>query len=575
MKYKIVLLFLLGAFLFQSCKTFKNTDKSNKGKPLTEKMRYKESDLFTQAVILKVTGKYTEAEEMMKKALEIDSLDPAANYQEAKILTILGRKDEAVEFAAKAMKLDENNKWYKKLYADLQKAAGNYKEYLDTYKILAEKYPEDIDFLTELAFAYYFTGDYENAVFYYNKLEQKIGLNEMLTKQIAELYTRIGQPEKAVDAYQKLINAFPDEKHYYALLAEYCLKNNMPEKAKYAYEKILELDPADPYVHISLAGFYRKNGDPEKAFDQLKKGFENKNLDLKTKINLLLTYYSGKLDETQKKEALELSEILKKVHPGEDLSEAFYATMLYENKRYQEAEIITRKIIKNNNTNYASWEQLLFCDLYLSRYDTLAADADSAVDLFPNQPIPYWLGGIANFQLKNFNKAKTLLENAKELTVNNNALLEQIYSILGDTYNKLKMYDKSYEAYEKVLAINPENSIVLNNYAYYLSLRNLNLDKAEKMAAKAVELDPYNQNNLDTYAWVFYKLKKYDKALMWEQKALDNGGDSSGVVLEHMGDIYYQLGNKTEALKWWKKASEKKNHSDLLDKKIKDGKLYE
>ena len=575
MKYKIVLLFLLGAFLFQSCKTFKNTDKSNKGKPLTEKMRYKESDLFTQAVILKITGKYTEAEEMMKKALEIDSLDPAANYQEAKILTILGRKDEAVEFAAKAMKLDENNKWYKKLYADLQKAAGNYKEYLDTYKILAEKYPEDIDFLTELAFAYYFTGDYENAVFNYNKLEQKIGLNEMLTKQIAELYTRIGQPEKAVDAYQKLINAFPDEKHYYALLAEYCLKNNMPEKAKYAYEKILELDPADPYVHISLAGFYRKNGDPEKAFDELKKGFENKNLDLKTKINLLLTYYSGKLDETQKKEALELSEILKKVHPGEDLSEAFYATMLYENKRYQEAEIITRKIIKNNNTNYASWEQLLFCDLYLSRYDTLAADADSAVDLFPNQPIPYWLGGIANFQLKNFNKAKTLLENAKELTVNNNALLEQIYSILGDTYNKLKMYDKSYEAYEKVLAINPENSIVLNNYAYYLSLRNLNLDKAEKMAAKAVELDPYNQNNLDTYAWVFYKLKKYDKALMWEQKAIDNGGNSSGVVLEHMGDIYYQLGNKTEALKWWKKASEKKNHSDLLDKKIKDGKLYE
>ncbi len=575
MKYKIVITVLLGLFVFQSCKTFKHIDKNKEAKPLTEKMRYNESDLFTQAVILKVTGKYQEAEEMMKKALAIDSLDPAANYQEAKILTILGRKDEAVEYAEKAMKLDENNKWYKKLYADLQKAAGNYGEYLKTYKELSEQYPEDVDFLTELAFAYYFTGDYENAVKYYNKLEEKVGLNEMLTKQIAELYTRTGQPEKAVEAYQKLIKAFPDEKHYYALLAEYCSKNNMPEKAESAYKKILELDPDDPYVHISLASFYRKNGNPQKALNELKKGFENKNLDLKTKINLLLTYYSGTLNESQKKEALELSEILKKVHPGEDLSEAFYATMLYENQKYKEAEVITRKIVKANNTNYAMWEQLLFCDLYLSRYDTLAADADSAIDMFPNQPIPYWLGGIANFQIKNFEKAKTLLENAKDLTVNNNALLEQIYSILGDTYNELKMYDKSYEAYDKVLQINPENSIVLNNYAYYLSLRGQQLDKAEKMAAKAVQLDPYNQNNLDTYAWVFYKQKKYDKALEWEQKALDNGGDSSGVVLEHMGDIYYQLGKPDEAIKWWKKAQKKKDHSDLLDKKIKDGKLYE
>ncbi len=575
MKLKIAIIFVLSLFALQSCKTFKHIDKKQEAKPLTEKMRYKESDLFTQAVILKVTGKYQEAEEMMKKALAIDSLDPAANYQEAKILTILGRKDEAVEYAAKAMKLDNNNKWYKKLYADLQKANGNYREYLKTYEELAKQYPEDVDFLTELAFAYYFTGDYENAVKYYSQLEEKMGLNEMLTKQIAELYSRLGQPEKAVEAYQKLIDAFPDEKHYYALLAEYCSKNNMPEKAEKAYKKILEIDPADPYVHISLADFYRKNGNPEKAFDELKKGFENKNLDLKTKINLLLTYYSGTLSQDQKKEALELSEILKRVHPGKDLSEAFYATMLYENQRYKEAEVVTRKVVKANITNYAMWEQLLFCDLYLSRYDTLAADADSAVDMFPNQPIPYWLGGIANFQLKNFEKAKTLLENAKDLTVNNKALLEQIYSVLGDTYNELKMYDKSYDAYDKVLAINPNNSIVLNNYAYYLSLRNEQLDKAEQMAAKAVELDPYNQNNLDTYAWVFYKQKKYDKALEWEQKAIDNGGDSSGVVLEHMGDIYYQLGNKEEALKWWKKAKTKKDHSDLLDKKIKDGKLYE
>ena len=99
--------------------------------------------------------------------------------------------------------------------------------------------------------------------------------------------------------------------------------------------------------------------------------------------------------------------------------------------------------------------------------------------------------------------------------------------------------------------------------------------QAEKMAKLAVELDPYNQNNLDTYAWVLYKLNKYDKALEWIEKAYNNGGKESGVVLEHYGDILYQLGSKDKALDFWKQALEKEDYSDLLNKKVDDQKLYE
>ncbi len=561
--------------IFSSCSTGKKLKKHPGKQPLTEAMKYKESDLFTQAVILHETGKPEEAQEKISEALAIDPNDPAANYQEAKILSDLARKDEALVYAKKAKNLDPSNKWYKKLYADLEKRNGNYKEYLTTYEELVNEYPDDPNLLNELAFAYYFTGDYKKAVAAFEKIEEREGLNEMFSTKIAALYSRIGKPEKGAEEYDKLIKAFPDEKRYYAMKAEYCVKNKLPECAENSYRKIMEIDPEDPYVHISLSDFYRKNKNPEKSFEELKLGFENPKLDLKTKINLLLNYYSGSLTEEQKKQALELSEILKKVHPDEELSDAFYATMLYENRQYKEAERITRKIIKNNKTNYAMWEQLLFCDLYLSKYDTLVNDADSAIEMFPNQPIPYLLGGIGSFQNKNYEKAKNLLETGKDLVVNNNALLEQFYSTLGDTYNELKMYPESYAAYDKVLELNPDNSIVLNNYAYYLSLRSEHLEKAEKMAKKAVTLDPYNQNNLDTYAWVFYKLKKYNDALEWEKKALANGGDSSGVVLEHLGDIYYQLGKKDEALKYWKQAVNKKDHSDLLEKKIKEKKLYE
>jgi tetratricopeptide (TPR) repeat protein len=249
--------------------------------------------------------------------------------------------------------------------------------------------------------------------------------------------------------------------------------------------------------------------------------------------------------------------------------------MLYENKEYEEARTILKTILKEDAGNYAAWEQLLFADMYLEDFAALAADAEDAIDIFPNYPLPYFFAGIGNFQLKDYEKAKAYLESGKDFVINNNALLEQFYSSLGDTYNELGNYEASYAAYEKVLSINPSSQYVLNNYAYYLSLRSEKLDKAEEMAKRAVEIDPYSPHYLDTYSWVFYKQGKFKEAREWIEKAYRNGGDTSGVVLEHFGDILYQLGETEEALKYWKKAKERKEHSEFLEKKIKNKKLYE
>lgn len=232
-------------------------------------------------------------------------------------------------------------------------------------------------------------------------------------------------------------------------------------------------------------------------------------------------------------------------------------------------------IVKENTGNYAIWEKLLFCDLFLEQNELLAADAEVVVDYFPTYPLPYYFAGISNYQLKDYVKAQAYLKSGIDFVVNNNNLLEQFYSSLGDTYHAMDNFAASYEAYDKALAINAENVYVLNNYAYYLSLSSEKLDKAEKMARKAVDLDPYNSNFLDTYAWVLYQQKKYKEALEWIKKAYGNGGAESGVVLEHYGDILFQLGEKEEALNYWKLAKKQKDYSGLLDKKIKDKQLYE
>ncbi len=569
------MLLMIGGQAFTQGRHHHKSKRQLKELKLTEQKNYQEADLFARAITYKETGRLKQADSLLSLVLKINPGDAAANYEKARLLSAYGKNKEALVLAGNAVEQDSINKWYQVLYADLSKANGDYKSYLNTYKKLCKKEPGNLRFQNELAFAYYFTGDYKHAVQTYRIVKMLMGVNPQLTKQIADLYLRLNEKDSALVQYEQLVKYNPENSRAYAMLAEFASKNSLPKTAEWAYRQIIRLNPQDPYVHISLADFYRKEGKPSKSFDELKKGFANTGLDTKTKVNLLLTYYSGKLTDNQKAQALELAEVIKSAHPDDSLADSFYASMLYTNKKYEEARPLFRKLLVKDQGNYNYWEQLLFCDLYLNDDKALEVDATTASIHFPQKPIPFFLGGIASFQLKKFKAAKVFLEKSRELAYGNNALLENIYSTLGDTYHELKENAAAYKAYDEVLRLNSENTIVLNNYAYYLALDGVRLDKAATLAKKAVDLDPYNQNNLDTYAWVLYKQKKYNHALKWEQKAMDNGGKTSGVVVEHYGDILYRLGKHKEALTQWKKAAGLKDHSKLLKKKIKTGKLYE
>ena len=162
-----------------------------------------------------------------------------------------------------------------------------------------------------------------------------------------------------------------------------------------------------------------------------------------------------------------------------------------------------------------------------------------------------------------------------EFIIDNDKLFLEFYSSLAASYHATKQYNLSDSLYEKVLEIDPENVIVLNNYSYYLSLRKVNLDKAKEMSFKCNNIEIDNGTYQDTYAWVLYQRKEFKEAKKWMLKSLNNGSDKSAVVVEHYGDILYQLGEIKEAIIQWKMAKRLGEGSKLLDKKIKDTVLYE
>ncbi len=332
----------------------------------------------------------------------------------------------------------------------------------------------------------------------------------------------------------------------------------MQDKGLETYRKIQQADPGNPYVHMSMADYYRKNGEKEKAYEELKQGFQNPNLDIDTKITILISFFNiNQLPDDAKPVVYELSRILTTTHPNDPKAHSIYGDFLVQDKKNAEARDEYLRVIALDSSKFVVWEEVLRLDLVLEKYDHLVEYGNRAIELFPDQPVPFMFTGIARFELKQYEDAVKKFNEGLKLVANNDELLSEFYMYLGDTYHSLKDTVESDMAYEKSLSIKKDNAYVLNNYAYYLSLRNQDLDKAETMSKKAVTLDPKNSSFQDTYGWVLYKLQRYDDARTWVGKALEDSDSVSAEVMEHYGDILYKLGDIDHALEYWQKAKAK------------------
>ena len=575
------LILLAGFLMIHACKSSSRVQSEKPPENLKKKTEQQQergdnSRFFLDGVKQKSLGNTEQAINFFQKAIEVNPEEPAAHYELAKLLVKKNKLDEALYETQRAAELDPDNDWYKLLLANIYEKKGQYQESLEVWEELVQKNPDNIEYKFELAGKYIFAGEKKKAIELFDEIEERAGINEQLSIQKQKLYQSLGEEEKAIGEIQKLIQNNPAESRYYALLAEAYMNQGNREKALEAYKKISEIDPEDPYVHISLSDFYRKSGEQEKAFEELKLGFKNPQLDIDTKVQILLAYYTvNQLYSEYKDQALALSEILIEAHPEEPKAHSIHADLLYQQDKFEEAREAFRKVISIDSGKYVVWEQLLFIEAELEDYKAMKREASRAVELFPQQPLLYFFAGVSEAQLKNYEEAVRYLERGKTFVIENNPLLIQFYANLGDNYNQLGKHEKSDEYYEKALELDPNNSLVLNNYAYYLSLRGINLEKAKTMAEKAVQLDSANSANLDTYAWVLFKLGEFEAAEKQIIKAMEYGGEQDGTLHEHYGDILYKLGKKKEALQRWKKAKELGGYSELLEQKLKDRKYYE
>ena len=584
MKFIINCVFISLLFALVSCK---NTGKVASG-PENKKLGQTGTDEkqatlqynYFNAVKEKLLGNTDKAIDLFSQVLRVDPTNHAAMYELAGIYIDKNKINDALHFSKNAADLNPANEWYQLQLAEIYNKTNQPKEAIAVYEKLAKQHPGKPDYLFQLAEAYLYAGKQQEAIKTYDKVEENIGISKELTMQKERIYLRMGKIDKAALEIEKFININPNDPDGYSLLIEMYLANNMNDKAMETIKRLQAVDPDNPHIALSMAEYYRSSGEREKSFSELKKAFASPQLNSDIKLQILSSYLPLVGQNTEQsnemlEQALELCKLLSDNHVNEANAHAVYGDFLSIAKKPAEARDQYRLALAIDGKNMQAWTQLLILESELREFNAMEKEADDALELYPEQSVFYLFSGIAKSQNnKNAAAIKVLLSGSK-LVVDNDLQLFQFYTNLGDIYNKQKEYSSSDSYFEKALKMNATDATTLNNYAYYLSVRNEFLEKADSMSKKSNDLSPNQSSYEDTYGWILYKKGNFKDARIWIEKALGHGAESSGTILEHYGDILFKMGDIDEAVKNWQKAKATGDYSEFLDKKLTDRKLYE
>lgn len=168
------------------------------------------------------------------------------------------------------------------------------------------------------------------------------------------------------------------------------------------------------------------------------------------------------------------------------------------------------------------------------------------------------------------------------------------YLILAMSYNSMRrelksdakaekyaLLMKECAAYDSALVYNPDNSSALNNYAYHLatsdSATEADLVRAERMAARAMKLDPSATYVIDTYAWVLHLRGDNATARIYINKLMRiaeaNGDEMTATEYYHIYSILSEVNDSRaeQYLKLLREEYQKNPDSVSEDDRTKEG----
>jgi tetratricopeptide (TPR) repeat protein len=516
----------------------------------------------------KMIKNFEEAEKHFRAALAINQNSSDVNFQLAFVLFSNKKRDEAINFAEKAVKLAPLNEWYAKFLINSYIEIGSYNDAIaqceSSFKILKQ-----IDFLKLKADLQLRKGDYANAIKTYDHLEKNFGSSENYTLQKEKLYLILNKPDKAIKELEKFSAKQPENMTIKGMLADLYLNYRQQDRAIKLYQEILQIEPKNGYAAFSLADYYKSQRDLQKYYEMVRLGMAS-NIEPNSKLKMLSILIPSKdFGSDHLKKCDELVDIFLENNSNTPEPYLFKGDLFLQKGEFEEARGWYLKATEINPSELVAWDQIIVCDQQLGKFDWMKEDCKKMLEIFPQYPAPYIYFGIACKNLGNIKEALTVSRLGVTFASDEESLISLLMN-LGEVAFRSNEFELSDSAFEAVLAISPDNSLALNNYAYFLSLRNKDLEKAENLSKRSLVFDPSNAASLDTYGWILFMKGNYEEAKIQIEKSLKSY-ENSAEVLEHYGDVLYKLGQKESAIIQWKKAATLGGNSPDLIKKIATG----
>ncbi len=523
-------------------------------------------DIATQHVIngslFEVKGEYAQAVLEFQDALRYKK-NPAIYYALAKNYSALNKQSLAIESAREAVRLAPENLEYRRMLAASYVQTFELDSAVIMYEEIVKRDSNNIESWFNLARLLQARNP-QKALQTYNEITSRFGPQWEVLLQIVELHNATGQFGKAAEAMKRMTEIDPSNLDLQQSLARAYVRANQPDEALKVYQELRERDPKNIEYVSELGGVYLMKKDYLKAGKEFDLVLAPDSVGLEGKLRVGEMYFSQlEKDSTLAPYARSIFERIQKKHPKDWRSYWFLGAIGALTRNDSLSLHNFKKVTELASWNADGWVYLSSVFLEKNDFQSVVTVLESALKSLPEEPRVNTILGIAYSRLNRNEDAIRVLERAHSLDPKDLNTISQLALI----YDGMKKYEESDSLYEDALRLDPNNHLVLNNYGYSLSERNLQLQRALEMSKKAVAQQPENQSYLDTYGWVYFKLGSYAEAEKWIKKAIEKG-NASAVLYEHLGDVYSYMNDHERAVEQWNIALKLDASNAALKEKI-------
>lgn len=534
---------------------------------------------FLEAMLERQKGHHDAAFSLLTRCQQINPQASEAYYFLAQYYTEMNNADKALEYFLKASQLEPDNATYMETLAQAYIGKNQFGEAIKVVEQLYELDKSRQELLDMLYKLHIRQHEYDKAISVLDRMELIDGKSERLSLTKSSLYFQMGDQEASLREVKALSEQFPNDLNYRTIYANSLMLgsgDDMGERralARQILADVLAEEPNNYSAQAAMRAYYLGERDTLRADSLTRSILLNPETTLEDKITLLrqeISYNESNGGDSTHVLSL-FREMLALPEPSADIAEFCAAYMNMKQMPRDSVSAMLHTVLRLAPDNASARLQLVQYAWESDNNDEVVSLCQSARLYNPDEMAFYYYQGMAFYRQNDYDHALEAFQNGISVITesSNPAIVSDFYAVMGDLLHQKGRQREAFEAYDSCLQWKPDNIGCLNNYAYYLSELGQQLDKAERMSNLTIKAEPQNSTYLDTYAWILFMQKRYEEAMDYITKAVENDSLHSSVILEHAGDINAMNGHIDEAVRLWQEAMKSDPDNKILNRKIR------